>query len=145
MSGFCFTCFIRKTSTTKKRGGLFDSAWIDRLELGHDLLQWRVEALHGGFAQVSGDAVVGFGDAAGNSGDGIAVAANRDGVADGVFKARRGEEGDERLRHGALAGRAELIGRPDLVEREVQRVVAVLRELIPVTYTNITKPTIRLV
>lgn len=58
--------------------------------------------LHGGFAQALGDAVAGLSEAASDGGDGITVAANRDGIADGVLEVRRREECNGVIRRTAL-------------------------------------------
>ena len=51
----------------------------------------------------AGDAaVVGFGDPAGDAGQRVAVAAERDGLADGVLEVRRVQEADDCLRDGPL-------------------------------------------
>lgn len=68
----------------------------------HNDLQWRVEGCHGGFAQALGDAVAGLSEAASDGGDGITVAANRDGIADGVLEVRRREECNGVIRRTAL-------------------------------------------
>ena len=59
--------------------------------------------LHGGFAQALGDAVADPSEAASDGGDGITVAANRDGIADGVLEVRRGEECNGVIRRTALS------------------------------------------
>ena len=58
--------------------------------------------LHSGFAQALGDAVAGLREAANDGGDGITVAANRDGIADGVLEVRRGEECNGVIRRTVL-------------------------------------------
>ena len=58
--------------------------------------------LHGGFAQALGDAVASLSEAASDGGDGITVAANRDGIADGVLEVRRGEECNGVIRRTVL-------------------------------------------
>jgi len=68
--------------------------------------------------------VIGFGNAAGNSGKGVAVAAERDGEADSIFKIAAFEEGNDSLRHGVLTGFVEVVMRADGVAGSVQ-VVAV--------------------
>jgi len=57
------------------------------------------------------------GDAAGDAGDRVTVAADGDGVSDGVFVVCGFEEGYDGLRHGALAGHVEAVARPDLGQR----------------------------
>ena len=48
------------------------------------------------------DAVAGLSEAASDGGDGITVAANRDGIADGVLEVRRGEECNGVIRRTVL-------------------------------------------
>ena len=61
---------------------------IDLLEIRHDLLQRSRQPLHGGLAQVPWDPVVRLSDAAGNGRDRIAVAANRNSIADRILESR---------------------------------------------------------
>ena len=65
-------------------------------------------------------AVIGLGDAARDAGQGVAVAAERDGVPDGVFVRDRIEEGDDGLGDRSLAGDVELVGGADLVDVAVE-------------------------
>ena len=55
-----------------------------------------------------------FGDAAGDAGQGVAVAAQGDGVADRVFEVFGLEEGDNRLGDRALAGDVVFVDGADL-------------------------------
>lgn len=68
----------------------------------HNDLQWRVEGCTAASRRPSGDAVAGLSEAASDGGDGITVAANRDGIADGVLEVRRGEECNGVIRRTAL-------------------------------------------
>ena len=77
------------------------------LEGFEDFGESLVEELSGFFADVFGDAVVGFCHAACDGGEGIAVASYGDGGADGVFKGFGFEEGFDGLGDGVLAGRSE--------------------------------------
>ena len=70
-----------------------------------------------------GHAIETLGQAARDRGEGIAVAADRDGVADGLLESLGLQEGDDGLGHGPLAGHVELIIGSDGVEREVQVVI----------------------
>lgn len=53
----------------------------------------------GGGDEVLGDAVAGFGYGAGYGGEGVGIAAERDGVADGVLVAFGVERADDRPPH----------------------------------------------
>ena len=79
----------------------------------------------GGGDEVLGDAVADFGYGAGYGGEGVGIAAERDGVADGVLVAFGVERADDRLRDGLLAGFTEVVVGPDVVEAAGE-VVAVL-------------------
>ena len=70
--------------------------------------------------------VVRFGDAAGDAGQGVAVAAERDGYADGGLEIRAVEEGDDGLRHRALTTLLKRVPGTDLLAGAVQ-VVAAMR------------------
>ena|GEM_PF-6290284 len=80
-----------------------------------------VEELSGFFADVFGDAVVGFCHAACDGGEGIAVASYGDGGADSVFKGFGFEEGFDGLGDGVLAGFVEFVGGADgMIQQERQ-------------------------
>ena len=83
-----------------------------------DHIQQRgVQIGKGLFLDPIGNAVCRLGNAAGDGGQGVAVAAQGDGVADGVLKAPAFQEGDDGLGDGLLAGLVELVARPNLVQR----------------------------
>ncbi len=93
------------------------------LEGFEDFGESLVEELSGFFADVFGDAVVGFCHAACDGGEGIAVASYGDGGADGVFKGFGFEEGFDGLGDGVLAGFVEFVGGADFIDGKVQFVV----------------------
>ena len=70
--------------------------------------------------------VVRFGEAAGDAGEGVAVAAERDGEADGTLEIRAVEEGDDGFRHRALTTLLKRVPGTDLLARAAQ-VVAEMR------------------
>jgi len=57
--------------------------------------------------------VISFGHGAGDAGQGVAVTAQRNGIANGVFIRIGIKESNDRLRNGSLAGNIEPVGRPD--------------------------------
>lgn len=74
--------------------------------------QRGVQIGEGLFLNPIGNTVCRLGDASGDGSQGVAIAAQGDGVADGVL-----EKGDDGLGNGFLAGLVELIAWPDLVQR----------------------------
>jgi len=75
---------------------------------------------------VGRDAVEGLGNAAGDGGKGVAVAAEGDGIADGILKGDGFEKGGHGLRHGGLAGFVEAVVGADLIEGEIDGVIVPL-------------------
>lgn len=78
------------------------------------------------FADVLRNAVERFRNAAGDRGERVAVAADGNGGTDRVLKGSRFEKRFDRLRNCALTGLVELVGRTDLVNGEIERVVVLL-------------------
>ena len=83
------------------------------------------------FLDPTGDTVCRLGDAAGDGSQGVAVAAQGDGVADGVLEVLALQKGDDGLGDGFLAGLVELIARPDLVQRPGQVIAIFPLDVFP--------------
>jgi hypothetical protein len=64
--------------------------------------------------------VIGFGDAAGDTGHGVAVPADGDGFADGILKTGGFEKSNDRLGHGTLAGHVKGVPRANFIQGAVQ-------------------------
>ena len=76
-----------------------------------------VQIGEGLFLNPIGNTVCRLGDASGDGSQGVAIAAQGDGVADGVLEVPALQKGDDGLGNGFLAGLVELIAWPDLVQR----------------------------
>lgn len=89
-------------------------------EFRHCLLEICGQVTHRLCVQGRGYAVERFSDAARDTGQRVAVAAQRDGVAEAVFQVRPVQKGTDGLRHGALTGGVPLVCIPDAVAGEIQ-------------------------
>ena len=90
------------------------------LHLAKDILEiGRQTAPHFGDNPSRNELVVSLSDAARNAGQSVAIAAQRDGKADGAFKIAASEESDDGFGHRALARFFKLITRTDLVASAV--------------------------
>lgn len=83
------------------------------------------------FLDPIGDSVCRLGDAAGDGGQGVAVTAQGDGVADGVLKVPALQKGDDGLGDSLLAGLVELVARPDLIQGPGQVVAVLQLDVLP--------------
>lgn len=93
--------------------------------------QRGVQIGEGLFLDPIGDAVCRLGDAAGDGGQGVAVAAQGDSVANGVLKVAALQKGDDGLGYSLLAGLVELVARPDLVQGPGQVIAVLLLDVLP--------------
>ena len=93
--------------------------------------QGNVQIGEGLFLNPIGDSVCRLGDASCDGGQGVAVAAQGDGVADGVLEVPALQKGDGGLGNGFLAGLVELIARPDLVQRPGQVIAIFPLDVFP--------------
>ena len=101
------------------------------LPSNHHIQQGGVQIGECLFLNPIGDSVCRLGDAASDGGQGVAVAAQGDGVADGVLEVPALQKGDDSLRDGLLAGLVEPVAWPDLVQRPGQVIAIFPLDVLP--------------